>query len=398
MTTQDNNPAICAAPWVHLYVQPDGKLWPCCTAGKLQYGDTNTDSILDVWQGPVAQKFRQDLLDGVKQECCEFCYTQEKHAGHSLRMRLNEDYGEYISTDLTPTLDHIKYLDVRSSNICNMACVMCNPHFSSKWYEDSKALFGDTDGAPAKFITVNTDAQQAVLDILNDELDLVYFAGGEPLITPYHYEVLQHLIDSGTAHRVKLRYNTNLSTLKYKNLDIFDLWSHFESVTLQVSIDTIGERAEYIRFGQQWQTIVDNWLAVKQRMPEVQIGPQITITSLSIGYLPELLDFLMDTLQFDMSWISYNLSLGPDRTCAKHLPDSVKQQYRTTLTDFLSASDHQALFAPIINASVDFLSEPGEHQHFLDMVKFLDKLDARRGNSWRALWPEIEQEANNDII
>ena len=398
------NDAICAAPWTHIYLHPDGEMWPCCTAHKLPYGNTNDDNFLSVWNSDAAKKFRKDLLNGIKQECCEFCYNQEKHAGHSLRTRLNEDYGKYITKNLEPSLDNIKYIDIRSSNICNMACVMCNPYFSSKWHEDYKKLYKDTSSFPKKFVNINDDVKDTVLDILNDELDTVYFAGGEPLITPFHYEMLQKLIETGYSKNIELRYNTNLSTLKYKNIDIFDMWKNFKSVILQVSIDAIGEYAEYIRYGQSWDTILNNWLEVKSRMPDILIGPQITITSLNVGYLPELLNELINNMKFDMhwiprpSWINFNLSIGPDKTCCKNLPENVKNQYIKKLEKFYEETMHKELCSSIINASIQFLKEPGEEKHFKSLIWWLDNLDSLRGNDWKSLWPEIENEIKNEKI
>jgi MoaA/NifB/PqqE/SkfB family radical SAM enzyme len=112
MINEKNKDVICAAPWSHLYIDTGGLVRPCCTQ-EIIYGDSNTESIKDIWNSPETIKFRKDLLAGVKQEGCKFCYLQEKHTGESLRTGLNSQYGNLISENTTPEMI-VKYLDIRS--------------------------------------------------------------------------------------------------------------------------------------------------------------------------------------------------------------------------------------------------------------------------------------------
>ena len=86
---------------------------------------------------------------------------------------------------------------------------------------------------------------------------MAYFAGGEPLITPEHYVILEEMIRKGRTDTI-LRYNTNASTISYKQYDIFDLWKHFDRIELSCSIDHYGERAEVMRHGTDWARVEEN--------------------------------------------------------------------------------------------------------------------------------------------
>ena len=103
-----------------------------------------------------------------------------------------------------------------------------------------------------------TVKKDILTDIINDTLEIVYFAGGEPLIIPYHYEMLDYMIKNDYAKNIELRYNTNLSTLKYKSVDLLKNWSSFKNITLSPSIDMIGEQGEYHRYGSKWNDIINN--------------------------------------------------------------------------------------------------------------------------------------------
>ena len=387
MINEKNKDVICAAPWSHLYMDTAGLVRPCCTQ-EIVFGDSNTASIKDIWNSPETIKFRKNLLAGIKQEGCKFCYLQEKHTGGSLRTGLNFKYGNLVSENTTPEMI-IKYLDIRSSNLCNMACIMCGSDYSSLWYDDEVKL--NKNPTSGKFINITKETENNIIDsILSDEIDLVYFAGGEPLITPYHYVLLEKLISMGISKNVNLRYNTNLSTLKYKSVDLVERWSHFKSVEIAASIDMIGERAELQRYGTDWKKISENLHTVRFDIPSVSLRPQITITALSVGYLPELLTYLTDELKFtDDDNLEYNLVFGDITLNPQLLPNEVKQMYTKKLERFLENTSNHELFKGIITTSINQMNEKDESSSFHEMTDFLDSLDKLRGNDWKSLWPEL---------
>ena len=390
MINEKNKDVICAAPWSHLYMDTAGLVRPCCTQ-EIVFGDSNTASIKDIWNSPETIKFRKNLLAGIKQEGCKFCYLQEKHTGGSLRTGLNFKYGNLVSENTTPEMI-IKYLDIRSSNLCNMACIMCGSDYSSLWYDDEVKL--NKNPTSGKFINITKETENNIIDsILSDEIDLVYFAGGEPLITPYHYVLLEKLISMGISKNVHLRYNTNLSTLKYKSVDLVERWSHFKSVEIAASIDMIGERAELQRYGTDWKKISENLHTVRFDIPNVSLQPQITITALSIGYLPELLTYFIDELEFtEDDYININMAIWPEKLNPQLLPKSVKELYTNKLQSFLDNTDMKKLCEPGIMSSINSMNEVDKSDKFEDMTYYLNQLDDIRPTNWKALWPELAEE------
>lgn len=393
-----NNEAICAAPWTHYYLQPNGNMHPCCTAQEINYGNTNEMSLRDAWTSDTAREFRQNLLDGKKQKACQFCYSQEKNTGMSLRTSLNSRYRHLITEDIEPDFN-IKYLDVRSSNTCNMACVMCFHDVSSSWYDDGKALDPDRYKNVSKFIEIRNETEAQVLESIGAELDVLYFAGGEPLITPYHYTMLDYLIEKGYAKNIRLEYNTNLSTLKYKKRDLFDIWKHFKHVEIRASVDAHGEYAEYQRYGTDWNAIINNWKRVLEH-PEIVIRPQITVTSLSIGNFPEFLDVLTDELDCKLDFdrqidtLVTNIAISPEMMSMQHLPKEIKEQYIEKLNNYCKKNN--PLTTPIVKRCISFMRDnEADLQQFHNMLEFLTVLDKRRKNDWRKLWPEFIPYYNN---
>jgi len=390
MINKKNKNVICAAPWMHLYIHPNGIVYPCCT-GSVEYGKTSdTNSIKNVWHSDVAQKFRKELLAGKKQSGCKFCYNNEKFTGESLRTSLNLRYSHLISSKLKPNLN-IKYLDIRSSNLCNMACIMCGSEYSSKWYDDEIAL-GSNENSSFKSLKISDTTKKDILtNIINDTLETVYFAGGEPLIIPYHYEMLDYMIKNDYAKNTELRYNTNLSTLKYKSVDLLKKWSSFKNIILSPSIDMIGEHGEYHRYGSNWNIIVNNLKTVKNKMPEVVIEPQVTVTSLSIGYLPELLNFFIKEFDFtNNDIINVNLGIWPSKLNPQHLLPNIKEIYIKKLQNFLNKTSQAELCSSVISPSLDFLTNKDcDQNEFFEMINYLNEIDKIRKTNWKELWPEI---------
>jgi hypothetical protein len=366
-----------------MYIEPNGNVHPCCTARSVLYGNTNTSSLQEIWNGDAIKKFRDELVAGVKQEACEFCYTREQFGndGSSLRTHFNKLYLEDVVEN--PEMK-LKYVDVRPSNICNFACVMCGPHLSSNWHDDAYAIFGTVKHP--KFIKISDKTRQEILDNLI-HAEHVYFAGGEPLITDFHWDILDWLA-ANNKNDVGIRYNTNLSVLSYKNKSVFDYWKKFKNVKIAASIDLDGPRGEYHRHGLSWKKFVENWRLIAKECPHITLTPHITTTCLTVGYLPEFLDSIQTELNHRGDF-DFNIAQGPKIFNPVVLPTEVKRQYKEKLMAYLNRSNVQG-HINIINSVTKFLStEDYDNEEFKNTLQFLTKLDIIRDTDWRKLWPEF---------
>jgi len=263
--------SFCMLPWVHLHAYPDGRAYPCCfAADQHPVGDLNKESLEDVYNGKKMKQMRLNMLSDKPCVECTKCYDQEKSGFFSLRISSNKHFGHNIGltnrTQKDGSTDFIiKYWDIRFSNLCNFACRSCGTWFSSNWYEDHIKITGSPP-PHAKIMRVgrsNNDIWQQMLPQF-DYVEQFYFAGGEPLIMEEHYRILKEL-DRRKMYHVRLIYNTNFSRLKFKDLDVLELWNKFDSVSVGASLDAEGPRGELMRKGTVWKDIVAN----RKRMMEV---------------------------------------------------------------------------------------------------------------------------------
>lgn len=223
----------CAAIDHGVTIFPNGKIGPCCliAADYLKPIDqiSNPDRFADL-------KTPEDSPPAA----CRDCVRAESHGDKSYRAVFNE-----LATDALG----VQFIDIRNSNLCNLKCRTCGPHFSNKWGEE----FGYD-------VTIKRqDFSEYLPVLLTDDLHWMYFTGGEPLINRDHWDLLETLIATGQSKNIQLLYNTNMTTLKFKDKDIMSIWRQFNRVTINCSLDAAGEEINYIRSDSDWNTIKQNF-------------------------------------------------------------------------------------------------------------------------------------------
>jgi hypothetical protein len=308
------NNKVCLHAWRGAHVMPNGQFLPCCIAldpksrNELSKDSTtiiDNASLHDVRNHSYWNNLRADLIKGIENSACASCWKNESCGRKSYRQMINEKFDEELKEiDFIETgeLDNNKiiYWDLRESNVCNMKCVMCGPALSSQWQKESLTAYGKVDNynwMPVKdsfgnfnTLIVTESTSNLKEEILNnlEHTKQIYFAGGEPLITNLHYKILDILIENNKTD-VHLFYNTNLSKLNYKNLNVLDYWNKFNNVVIGASIDAYGKRAEWARYGTKWSIIHNNVEKILTECPNVKLGLNVTSSFYTIGGLPTLL-------------------------------------------------------------------------------------------------------------
>lgn len=290
----------CPAITNGVAVFPDGKIRPCCQVSA-EYSKpieeiNNPNRFIELTQ-----------VD--RPEACKICWQAEDNGHSSIR--------NFYKRKFNPTVgDKLQFLDFRNSNQCNLKCRYCGPHFSNQWAKELNIVpsFKHADFWNFK--------DTLFVDTLTD----MYWCGGEPLILKDHYDTCQLLVDNGISNRITLRYNTNLTILKYKNVQVFDIWKKFKAVNIDVSVDATGEAASYIRSGSDWTTIdknINDILAGLMNNVTLRLTPVISL--LNIWFLPELVEYArIKNIQ-----ITPYVLYGPDYLSLSALPPELKDLARS---------------------------------------------------------------------
>ena len=291
---------FCILPWIHLHAWPDDRVMPCCIADSAKPVAEYQPGmdIMDIMNSDEYKNMRKLMLADEPYAPCQRCYDLEKVGTWSLRISQNtqqtnkERSVENVEENLQMLADtkedgsidefKMKYMDIRFSNLCNFKCRSCGPGCSNLWGEEKIKLVDEGVWINRKgrdtLMSVNADGSfmQNLKPYLKDVQE-VYFAGGEILIHPEHYECLDYWIENGMADKVRLNYTTNMSKIKYLDKvkgerNLFDLWKHFPNIEMWASIDAIGKAGDVIRKGFRWERVKKNMFAIREHAPHLQLS------------------------------------------------------------------------------------------------------------------------------
>jgi len=397
--------AFCMLPWMHIHAFPDGRAYPCCFAlDQYPVGDLNKDSMETVFNSKGMKKMRLNMLDDKPSRQCTKCYDQEKSGFFSLRLSSNKHFGHNISmvdnTQSDGLADFvIKYWDIRFSNLCNMACRSCGTWFSSNWYEDHKKLTGKPPDH-AKIMRVGRTADDIWEQMLKqfDHVEQFYFAGGEPLIMEEHYRILKEL-DKRKMYHVRLIYNTNFSKLKFKDLDVLELWNKFDSVSVGASLDAEGKRGEFMRKGTVWKDTVANRKKMLEVCPQVDFYISSTVGLINALHIVDFHRNWVDQGLLKPQDFNFNLLQYPFWQRIDLLPDAykqkVKEKYEKHL-EWLRPRDPLTRATKGFESGLDYMMRRDNFDQFHKFKDGMQKLDVIRNENILEVFPELKELYNED--
>lgn len=377
---EPNDNTFCIMPFIHSSTTTNGEFRLCCRSAKIW--NINNISLKELWNHRKYKNVRDNLYKGVRDSHCSACWKMEDQGIISLRQSQNferlEQYAEIIKE--WKKNDHIKYtipiVEFKLSNLCNLKCRMCWPKDSTPWlkdwnnvqhlYEESEKTYineiiNDNDMFKKPILNLYESNEQFVNDIFEiiDDIKEFEFAGGEPLMDPLHYRMLERIKDPSS---VILKYSTNLTDLEAKKgRNIVDLWKHFKAIRLTISIDGYDELNSYIRRGSVWKDIKQNIKYVKEELgPKLDyIKASTCISALNVEHLIETLDAVQE--DFKIMWHTSRLQF-PSFLHANVLPverlDAAAQKIEKRINE--TNKD---------NLNIEELSN---RRHLLDALSWID--------------------------
>ena len=387
----------CPLPWIGLSTNPDGTVMPCCLhwSSSNFWGNIKTDSYEEIMNSSKAKTMRKEMMNNIEPKGCERCYRKEEELGESFRTileqhhpwtsKIKNDVNDITEDDGTLKQVSAQYWDVRFSNICNMACIMCGPEFSSKWQAELKSVNGK--------ILNNFEDKNRTYEFIDNHaknVKSIYFAGGEPLVMDEHYYILEKLIELGRTD-VNLHYNSNILKLSHKNKSASDLWKHFNRVSVAPSIDAMESQAEYIRYGTVWNELEKNLFELRDN-PNIWVGPQITVGVYNAIHFTKLIKFFLDNgiEDYDFNMIDsnpYNMA---------HMPQSLKQEAHENLMSFADSlsTQHKKVFLDKSKQIIKKLTTNTIKTDQSGFVKKIKNIDQTRNLNFNKHFPEISKHYN----
>lgn len=364
------NKNFCSLPWTGLDVGPQGGFKPCC-----KYKRNIAEDLDSYLSSNELASLRQEFLDGQRPEGCRRCWDDED-AGLMSKRQIDH---EYSLGGVMPELDTFKILSVGFGNTCNLACVSCGSFSSSRWSQEERRM----DVSPWQRIIHNPSQYYQKTDILeriagmSDGLVHLEIPGGEPFYADKDthrrfLESFQH------PKNIKIHYITNATV--FPDPEFWNIWKRFRAIDVQLSLDGIGDRFEYLRWPAQWNKVLENVKRYQQQ--NIQISVSHTVSWMNILYTDEFVSWCMEQGLPEpyLGPVSKPAYLDP-----RCLPREVKQQVR----DRLHTSQHQAVLRML-----DYMDQTQIDQFDLGQL-WIKELDQRRGLDFAQTFPELNKLIQN---
>lgn len=364
---------ICMLPWISIETSPVGTIRPCCLADEeITHPDGSkfklTESTLeDAYRSEYMQQLRQQFLNGEKPSTCRRCWDEEAAGRASKRInsriRLKEYYNEVDFTNTNP--DQLWFIDLKLGNICNLKCRICGSWSSSKWVNEEidyvKDLTNRKEHLAYKFLVDGAWPRESEvfwdnLRTLLPNIRYFEFTGGEPFLIQQHFDLLRYAAETGHSEHIEVHYNTNGTQFP---TDEIEVWSKFKHVEVAFSIDNVGDRFEYERYGAVWAEVEEN-IAKFQTMRGDQFSTQVcmTINTQNVYYLPELCEWVK-TQNFDHTY--FNMLHDPQHMNIAYMTPEAQK----LVIDRLSAYEFEPRHRAEIQRIIQFIQNgPGSDGEF----------------------------------
>lgn len=344
---------------------------------------------------------------------CNYCKKVEDAGGYSDRMHqlsqqtdVNLNPPELRSNEsavaVTPTM-----VEVYFKNTCNMACVYCGPHFSSKWEEENKKYSRISELGHAGLGDVNDAQHNPHYDkhkadfwkyLKEDDkykiLRWFSLLGGEPLLIPELDECLEFW-DEHANDALTFQIITNLKC-EEKRFDRFlakinNLIEKKKIYKMKViaSIDCLTTETEYVRYGmnlEQWMNNFTKLIGNKN----IIVGINSAVTILTLPYFDTLLkqiniwnkdrssnrivhSFNTDKKSFDATIAGQDFFNKQLEYCTQLMPEKNLREIST-----------KRYWRGIVDT---FKGKQKNREKIQNLKIILSKLDERRNTDWKKVFP-----------
>lgn len=365
---------FCYAPWTNIDISPQGTILPCC-----KYQPTTNDPKFNIQTHSLKEYASSAFLAQIRGEFkqhqwpagCVRCQIEEQNNIKSKRQLDQDRWQEhYVKHDLHS--DQWLTASIAFGNTCNLKCITCGSHSSSRWHDEYVAVYGK-DFGPVKFYR-----DDFVDDFVAQAPGVIHLdiPGGEPFLSGIteQKKLLEHYIDSGRASEISLHYTTNATI--FPDREWWQLWSHFREVDIQLSIDGIGARYEYIRYPAAWdhtEHTVQRY--IQQQNHNLRLSVSHTVSAYNIFYLDEFFSWCY-TQGLPRPWLGRVHNPAHMRPAVWPNREHIVKQLRKSQFDD-------------VWAWADMMADTDDSDQFEQFCQRLHQHDQYRGLDFEITFPEM---------
>ena len=309
----DRPDTLCMAPWTHTYLSPQTERRMCCASREpaqnfQQYIDTAAGTgqyrpitLEEHWNSDHMRSVRRRMMAGEVLPECDVCNSKLLNTDvyrtyfwhlfqhkYEIAMAATDESGY---TSLKPVS-----WDYRFSNLCNFKCRHCGDMLSSAW-ESEQRQHNMIDWSNPKNNWMQTEVRTEISAFQDQQIEAefaqaveehrveeIYWVGGEPLMYEQHWRYMKRIVELGDGPRVYARYNTNLSRVNYRGINLYsDILAGIRDWQICASLDGTGATGEYIRSGLDygaWRLNFEEGLRYARHRRQMRIDFTLTLPGL----------------------------------------------------------------------------------------------------------------------
>jgi len=337
--------SFCLAKWLQVSLHlPQGLTQSC------YHPPTHTIPLSELKRNPSAlhntnfkKQERKLMLKNERPEGCSYCWKMEDNNHLSDRhYRSSEwwaepNFDEVVARGATDNITP-RYVEVNFNQACNFKCMYCSPHLSSTWEEDIEKhgafKLGDKEHnnldylrksgmMPLKLAQAENPYVEAFWKwwpFIYRDLRVFRMTGGEPLMDKNTFKVLEY-VNENPHGLLELSITSNMcppddklfekfvgcvqdleEIRTYEDLSNFNensgnSWyvapalKHF---MLFISLDSVGNQAEYIRTGLDYEKLLNNTRTFLRSTKFTSVTFINTFNILSIPNLDKFLELMLE--------------------------------------------------------------------------------------------------------
>ena len=387
----DNN--FCAMPFIHMAIEANGGVRPCCMADPLDT-QIQQSSIGELQYDQQRIQMQQQFIENKQFPNCSICWKDKSKFSPRITFSTSVPAIEFtyqIMQGATPK-NELTWLEIKPGNRCNLKCRICGVHNSSSWAKDNYKVQGTTK--PYKQTETYqwqkqcewVDEDDQWLDVSGlEKIKHIHVMGGEPFMITRQFEFLQRFADTYDVSDVQLWYNTN-GTLAIPE-QYTNLLDSMGSVFITVSIDDIEERYNYQRHGVAWEqaryTVNQLFDLNTKQNYRVQLDPTVSIYN--VLYLNQFVEYCSEHnwhLPHNQSHYVNNINFNNIRT--------LRTDQKQKIIQVLSQCEHSN--HSLVKSTLDFIqTDLWSEQLEIDRIDIIKKLDAIRNENLAQTFPELNR-------
>jgi organic radical activating enzyme len=388
---------ICTAPFTALLIDTNKGLRPCCA-----YEDKFLGNIKDELASTIRSKaewtqLKNNLARGKWPAGCLACKTREEATGWSLRLLFQSEQSRFQAPAWKD--GHITYLEFSGSNICNLACLHCNPGYSSKWTGDYEKLISidpthpdvaQTDDSFYRTYRLHKpdpDLIKRNLDALDlSHLKTVNFKGGEPLLNPETEFLLNALKERNVLSKIEIVLSTNATVF---NEAFLTLVGEARRVVMNVSVDGYGELNEYIRYGHSHTDLIEKFIHRFSALDNIEIHRATSLMAFNAHDLIDIRDWWLGLAAKNQRVFADSPFTSVVMSPAWLNPIVLTENYRQLQAERLLKNQRKEEFELAI---YNLKTGPTNQALRMRFKKFKNSMEKIRGNSLTQIAPFLDQE------